>query len=263
MEILIYRHNQIPVSEYVNFWEMAMVSYRNQPGRLPESILLSVIVPTYMERESIEELINRIESSLKILPSELIVVDDSSPDGTGECAEELNSRYGNIKVIKREGKLGLSSAVLAGFQKARARVLAVMDADLQHPPELLSEMYVKIGEGYDLVVASRYVEGGKSKGLGLGRKIVSRSATALAHFLLPRTRKVRDIVSGFFMLRRSVIEGVELRPVGYKILLEIVVRGKYDSVAEVPYTFKPRRSGKSSLNLREVWNYMVHIWRLL
>lgn len=239
-----------------------MVSDQNQPGQLSEGILLSVIVPTYMERESIVELIERIEASLKLLPSELIIVDDSSPDGTAECAEELNHRYGNIRVIRREGKLGLSSAVLAGFQKARGGVLGVMDADLQHPPELLSEMYGKISDGYDLVVASRYVEGGETEGLGLGRRAVSRGATALAHFLLPRTRSVRDVVSGFFMFRREAIEGVELRPVGYKILLEIVVRGKYDSVAEIPYTFKPRRAGKSHLNMREIWNYMVHIWRL-
>ena len=240
-----------------------MVPENSQSEQLSQHVVLSVIVPTYMERESINELIDGIESSLERLPFEVIVVDDSSPDGTAERAEDLNMRYGNIKVIKREGKLGLSSAVLDGFEKAGAEVLGVMDADLQHPPELLPEMYGKISDGYDLVVASRYVEGGETEGLGLGRKIVSRGATALAHFLLPGTRRVRDIVSGFFMLRRDVIEDVELKPVGYKILLEIVVRGKYDSVAEVPYTFKPRRSGKSSLNLREIWNYMVHIWRLL
>ena len=240
-----------------------MVSEKIQSGQLSQVVALSVIVPTYMERESITELIDRIEASLDPLPFEVIVVDDSSPDGTAESAEDLNKRHGNIKVIKREGKLGLSSAVLDGFKKAGAEVLGVMDADLQHPPELLPEMYGKISDGYDLVVASRYVEGGEIEGLGLGRRIVSRGATALAHFLLPGSRRVRDVVSGFFMLRRDVIEDVELKPVGYKILLEIVVRGKYDSVAEVPYTFKPRRSGKSSLSLREIWNYMVHIWRLL
>lgn len=242
---------------------MLMVSEKIQSGRLSHVVALSVIVPTYMERESITELIDRIEASLDPLPFELIVVDDSSPDGTAECAEDLNKRHGNIRVIRREGKLGLSSAVLAGFEGARSEVLGVIDADLQHPPELLPELLGKISEGYDLVVASRYVKSGKIEGLGLGRRIVSRGAAALAHFLLPESRRVRDIVSGFFMLRRGVIEGVELRPVGYKILLEIVVRGKYDSVAEVPYTFKPRRSGKSSLSLREIWNYMVHIWRLL
>lgn len=242
---------------------MLMAPEKIQSEQLSQDVVLSVIVPTYMERESITELIDGIESSLERLPFEVIVVDDSSPDGTAERAEDLNMRYGNIKVIKREGKLGLSSAVLDGFEKAGAEVLGVMDADLQHPPELLPEMYGKISDGYDLVVASRYVEGGEIEGLGLGRRIVSRGATALAHFLLPGSRRVRDIVSGFFMLKRGVIAGVELRPVGYKILLEIVVRGKYDSVAEVPYTFKPRRSGKSSLTLREIWNYMVHIWRLL
>ncbi len=251
------------LQEYVDFWEMLMVSEKIQSERLPQDIALSIIVPTYMERGNIAELIDRIESSLEPLPFELIVVDDASPDGTAECAEDLNERYGNITVIRREGKLGLSSAVLAGFQRANAEVLSVMDADLQHPPELLPELYRKVSEGHDLVVASRYVEGGGAEGLSLGRRIMSKGATALSHLLLAETRKVGDAVSGFFMFKREVMEDAELRPVGYKILLEILVRCRYGSVVEVPYTFKPRRSGKSSFSLREIWNYLVHVWRLL
>lgn len=234
-----------------------------RPVHLSRGVALSVVVPTYMERESISELIERIESSLNPLPFELIVVDDSSPDGTAECVEGLNRTFGNIRVVRREGKLGLSSAVMAGFEEANAGVLGVMDADLQHPPELLPELYANIRDGCDLVLASRYVKGGQIEGLGLGRRIASKGAGALAHFALPKTRRVRDVVSGFFMFRREVIENVALRSIGYKILLEIVVRGEYGSVVEVPYAFKPRRTGKSNLSLGEVWNYMVHIWRLL
>lgn len=225
-------------------------------------VMLSIIVPTYMEKESLPELVGRIESSLKPEKFEIIIVDDASPDGTAECAEDLNKDYRNIKLVRRGDKLGLSSAVLDGFKRASAQVLAVMDADLQHPPELLSRMYAKISEGYDLVVASRYAEGGSIDGLSLRRRIVSKGATSLAHVLLPRTRNVRDVMSGFFMLRRNVIEEVKLNPVGFKILLEIIVRGNHSLVTEVPYTFKPRIRGKSSLSLKEAWNYIIHIYRL-
>jgi dolichol-phosphate mannosyltransferase len=224
---------------------------------------LSAVVPTYMEKESISELIGRIESSLNLLEFELIIVDDASQDGTAECAENLNRHYGNIIVVKRRGKLGLSSAVLDGFEKAGAEVLAAMDADLQHPPKLLPQMYIKIEEGYDLVIASRHVEGGTIEGWSLRRRILSKGAAFLAHALLPRTRNIKDVMSGFFMFRRSIIEEVKLNPVGFKALLEVIVKGKYDSVAEVPYIFRPRRRGKSRLSLTEVWNYIVHIYRLL
>jgi len=229
----------------------------------PGDAVLSIVIPTYMERESLPELIGRIESSLKSMQFEIVIVDDASPDGTAECAEDLDGEFGNIKVVRRGGKLGLASAVLDGFQIAGANVLAVMDADLQHPPELLSKMYSEVMEGYDLVVASRYGKGGAIEGWSLRRRMLSRGAMILAHMLLPTTRKVEDIMSGFLMLKREVIEGVKLNPIGFKILLEIIAKGNYNSVAEVPYTFRPRKRGKSSLGFREVWNFMVHIYRLL
>ncbi len=231
--------------------------------QIAEPVTLSVIVPTFMEKDSIAELIPRLESSLKTLDFEVVIVDDASIDGTAEYAEDLNRSYSNIIVVRRGGKLGLSSAVLDGFKRSRAEVLAVMDADLQHPPELLPHMYAKIKEGYDLVVASRYVEGGRIQGWSLGRKVLSKGATMLAHLLLPETDKVSDIMSGFFMLKRDAINKVRLNPVGFKILLEIVVKGRYNSLAELPYTFTSRRSGKSNLSIKEVWDYLVHICRLL
>jgi dolichol-phosphate mannosyltransferase len=240
-----------------------MASQKVMREHFSRQVMLSVVVPTYRERESLPELVGRIESSLKPIEFEIIIVDDASPDGTADCAEYLNRKFGNIKIVKRGSKLGLSSAVLDGFETADAPVLAVIDADLQHPPELLPRMYTKICDGYDLIVASRYAEGGVIEGLSLRRRIVSKGATSLAHALLPRTRKVRDIMSGFFMLRRDVIKEVKLNTVGFKILLEIIVRGNYSSVTEVPYTFIPRKRGKSNLNLRELGNYIVQIYRLL
>jgi len=228
-----------------------------------QSVMLSIVVPTYNERENIPELIERIETISDWFGLELIIVDDNSPDETAKVAEEINDKYGNIKVLKRPGKLGLSSAVLNGFEKASAEVLAVIDADLQHPPELLPKMYEKIMDGYDLVVASRYVDGGGVKSWGLRRRLISKGATSLAHLLLPKTKKVRDPMSGYFMLRKCIINGAELNPAaGYKILLEILVTGRRILATEVPYTFKPRQEGKSKLNLREMVRYVLLLLKL-
>jgi len=224
---------------------------------------LSIIVPTYNEAENIRELIERIEASLKGLDFEVIVVDDSSPDGTAEIAEELGKAYGNVKVVKRPRKMGLASAVLEGMKTAKHELIAVMDADLQHPPELLPKLLERAREGHDVVVASRYVEGGGAEGWSFWRRLISRGATLLAHALLPQTRKVKDPLSGFFLLKKSVVEGVELNPTGYKLLLEVLVRGRYGSVVEVPYVFKARRRGRSKLGLKEVFDYVVFLFKLM
>jgi len=224
---------------------------------------LSIIVPTYNEAENIGELIERIETSLKGLDFEVIVVDDSSPDGTAEIAEELGRAYRNVKVIKRPRKMGLASAALEGMREAKYRLIAVMDADLQHPPELLPKLLERAKEGYDIVIASRYVEGGGVEGWSFWRRLISRGATLLAHTLLPKTRGVKDPMSGFFVFRRKVVEGVELNPTGYKLLLEVLVRGRYEGVAEVPYVFKARRRGRSKLGLREVFDYTVFLFKLM
>lgn len=217
---------------------------------------LAVVLPTYNERENITEVINGIEASLKDLRFEILIVDDNSPDGTADKAEDLCKKYSNIRLVRRPSKLGLGSAVADAFKKTGANVLAVMDADLQHPFDLLPLMYKKTQEGYDLVLASRYVDRGKIEGWSLSRRIISLGAIKLAHLLLPRTRKVKDAVSGYFALRRETIDGVELNPKGYKILLEILSVGNCSSVAEMPYTFKPRKKGRSKLTFREIVNYI-------
>lgn len=223
---------------------------------------VSVIVPTYNERDNIELLINRVEEALRDVRFELIVVDDNSPDGTAEVAAKVGERYGNIKVLKRPGRLGLASAVIDGAREAKGEVLAVLDADLQHPPELLPLMLRKVREGYDLVVASRFVEGGGVEGWSAWRRLISRVAGALAKLLLPRARAVKDVMSGYFMFKRRVLDGVELRPRGFKILLELVVKGGWTRVAEVPYVFKPRLRGRSKLNLGEAASYLRHLLSL-
>ncbi|MEM3660048.1 MAG: glycosyltransferase [Thermoproteota archaeon] len=125
-------------------------------------------MPTYNEAANIPELLERVETSLKGLEAEIVFVDDNSPDGTAELAETLGEKYGNVKVLKRPYKMGLGSAVLHGVKLAEAEFVAVMDADLQHPPELLPEMLEKVKQGYVLAVASRYVEGGSKAGASGG-----------------------------------------------------------------------------------------------
>ncbi|MBO3833355.1 MAG: polyprenol monophosphomannose synthase [Candidatus Brockarchaeota archaeon] len=230
-----------------------------KPSRRKE---LSLIIPTYNEAENIPELLERIEASLKGFGAEVVFVDDNSQDGTASLAEKLGEHYGNVKVLRRPFKMGLGSAVLDGMRIAEADIVAVMDADLQHPPELLPKMLEKLKQGYGLVVASRYVEGGGIDGWSLRRKLVSRCATKLTHTLLPDTKKVKDPMSGFFMLQRSVVENTRLNPTGYKILLEILAKANPGPVAEVPYAFKTRRRGRSKLSFWEIVSYLIFILRL-
>jgi dolichol-phosphate mannosyltransferase len=168
-----------------------------------------------------------------------------------------------VKVVRRPRKMGLASAVLDGMKVAKHELVAVMDADLQHPPELLPKLLEKAKEGHDVVVASRYAEGGGVEGWSFWRRLISRGATLLAHALLPRTREVEDPLSGFFLFRKCVVEGVELNPTGYKLLLEVLVRGRYGSVAEVPYVFEARRRGRSKLGLKEIFDYVALLLRLM
>ena len=223
----------------------------------------SILIPTYNEKENIPELTKRIWESLSSIVFEVIFIDDNSPDHTAEVAEKLAEVYGNIKVLRRHSKLGLASAVLDGMKVAEGNIIAVMDADLQHPPELLPIMFEKARNGYDIVVASRYFDGGSVEGWSVWRRLISWGAIKIAHLLLSRTRKVKDPMSGFFMFKKEVVDGVQLNPLGFKILLEILVKGKYSLVAEVPYNFKSRKKGKSKMGLKEIINYVIFILRLL
>ena len=212
-----------------------------------------MIVPTYDEKDNIDELVQRISKSSP--GAEIVIVDDNSPDGTSERARELSKSF-NVKVVTRSGKLGLSSAVLKGFEVAFGDILVVMDADLSHPPEKIPELVGKIESGEaEMVIGSRHVEGGSIENWPFYRKIVSKGAALIARGLT----KVKDPMSGFFALRRSVIDGVSLDPVGYKIGLEILVKGKYAKVVEVPIGFANRKAGKSKLGGSEMLRYIDHV----
>jgi len=223
-----------------------------------------ILVPTYEERDNLPTLLERIQATLIDDENyEVIIIDDDSPDGTGRLADELARTYTNMKVVHRRRKGGLSSAVIDGLRIAEGTLFIIMDADLQHPPELLAEMLEKFLDGADLVIASRYTDGGGLEGWGSWRKTVSKGATLLAHVLLPRTRKVRDPLFGYFSVRKQVLDCVKLNPLGYKLLLEILVKGKHSHVIDVPYVFRPRMKGKSKLKPSECVNYLLHLLRLV
>ena len=215
------------------------------------------MIPTYNEKDNLDELVQRVSDSCASagLEVEVVIVDDNSPDGTGAKAEELAKKY-RMKVVHRPGKMGLSAAVIDGFHSVSGEQIVVMDADLSHPPEKIPEMVKKLIDGEaDMVIGSRYVEGGEVENWPFHRKLVSKGATLLAR---PLT-KVKDPMSGFFALNSAVIEGVKLDPVGYKIGLEIIVKGKCPRVAEVPIRFANRKAGKSKLGGTEMLKYIDHV----
>lgn len=227
---------------------------------MSSKINVSVIIPTYNERENVTRLIKILHEVMAKagISYEVVVIDDSSPDGTAEAVKALSHQY-NVKLIVRPGKLGLASAILEGMRVSKGSFLAVMDADLQHPPEVLPEMLERALRGCDIVIGSRYVRGGSTPGWSLPRKLVSRGANLIAKIMLPKTRGVKDTMSGYFVLRREVIDGVNLNPRGFKILLEILVKGRFKKVCEYPIEFRARTWGESKLGASEVFNYLLHV----
>ena len=216
--------------------------------------MISVVVPTYNEAGSIPKLAERLHAALTGRDWELVIVDDGSPDGTAEIAAALAPRI-PVNVVRRAGKAGLASAVVAGFSAAKGDTLVVMDADLSHPPEIVPALVTVIEGGADLAVGSRYVKGGGVMDWPLKRRVVSRIACLMGNALVP----VRDATSGFFALKRSVVDGVALNPIGFKIGFEVIARGRYKTVVEVPYTFRDRELGASKFGRREIMQYVVQL----
>lgn len=219
---------------------------------------LTVVLPTYNEAGNLPALVHRIERLG--LNSEIIVVDDGSKDGTAEVARALMIEYGNIKLIEREGKQGIDTAVRDAAAVASADYIAVMDSDLQHPPEMLPVMLGEARSGKDIVVASRYVTGSANR-MGLMRRLVSRAATSAVHFLVPQAKNIRDPLSGFFLFYRKAVSLEEATHGSYKILLEIIARNRVSAV-EVPFSFGERYSGKSKLGLTEMIRFASLTFRL-
>jgi dolichol-phosphate mannosyltransferase len=228
---------------------------------------LSVVVPTRNEAENVEALWDRLSAALTGVDAEVCIVDDSD-DGTPERLTRLaGASGGRLRCQLRQGperQGGLSTAVVAGLHMARGRFVCVMDADLQHPPERIPAMLNAAEEGADLVVASRYVGGGSASGLaGTGRRLVSRGAGALARLLFSEARRSTDPLSGFFLCRRAVLDGIEFRPVGFKILLELLVCVPGLRVVDVPLEFQARAAGSSKASMKQGFLYLRHLRSLV
>ena len=228
--------------------------------------MFSLVIPTFNERSNIGPLIGRIKAVLnqELIDFEIILVDDNSPDETWKLAREIAKGDSRLRVIRREGSRGLATAVVDGWKAAKGEILGVMDADLQHPPEILPHLLGPILRGpADISVASRHASGGGVGEWNLTRRFVSRGAAAIAFLLLPQTlRLVQDPMSGFFLIKRSVIGSAPLKPKGYKILLEVLAKGNYRRIVEIPYVFEERTNGKSKLGPKQYLEFLMHVGML-
>ena len=220
---------------------------------------LSVIVPTFKERQNLEPLVHAIADALRNIAWEIIIVDDDSPDGTAATARGLYARNPRVRTIRRIGRRGLASACVEGMLASSARFVAVIDADLQHDPALLPVMLRRLADDQaDIVIGSRYIAGGDFRDWTKRRTAGSRFATRLAHTL---TRvDVRDPMSGYFMLRRKIIDehAHVLSAIGFKILLDILLTAGGDlRVVEVPLRFGRRLHGESKMSGAVAWEYLL------
>ena len=244
-------------------------------------VTFSVVIPTYNESENILRLITEIENNLPTSHfTEIIIVDDNSPDGTGKLVEnyieEQNAKLENgrdnssnsssknyrVKVVHRRAKNGLIPAILDGVKQSTGMNVLIMDADFSHPPEVIPKMMRELAlNPNSIIIGSRFIEGGKVVGWPQRRKLLSRGASALARLGL-NVKRVKDPMSGFFALPRELIQNISIDTKGYKILLEILVKNKEIPIREIPYTFTDRQSGKSKMNYNVIMNYAEAIWQL-
>ena len=241
-------------------------SYPDQEGNEQDYLKFSLVLPTYNEAGNIGDVVRILSELLDRYLSgqyELIVVDDNSPDQTWKLALELIRDYPQLKVMRRVKEKGLSTAVIRGWQVARGEILGVIDADLQHPPEVLGQLLQKIDQGADLALASRHVEGGGVSEWSIIRRFLSRGAQMLGLLILPEViSRLSDPMSGYFMVRRSAIAGKSLSPVGYKILIEVAARGRIRWIGEAGYVFQERQAGESKVTWKQYIEYIQHLLRL-
>jgi dolichol-phosphate mannosyltransferase len=222
---------------------------------------LSVIVPTFNERDNVGELVSRLKTPLKGLAWELIVVDDDSPDGTSELVRDYSFQDRRIRLLRRVGRRGLASACIEGMLAASSAAIAVMDADLQRDESILPLMLQKLREEeLDLVLGTRNADGGSMGSFSARRVLLSRCGQRISRFICPC--ELSDPMSGFFLVRRSFFLDVadRLNGDGFKILLDLVASSTRPvRVGEVGYRFRNRRFGESKLDLRVAFEYFAMI----
>jgi dolichol-phosphate mannosyltransferase len=225
---------------------------------------LALVVPTLNESGNIDVLLSKLTDALSDTPYEyeIVVVDDGSTDGTVEQVRQWTKLDPRIRVISRVGERGLAGAVLYGWSQSQANLLGVIDADLQHPPEVLPEL-LKAAEQADIAIASRYAGNQGTKGWNVLRAAISRLSTAAATPLISKKNLgVTDPMSGFFVIHRRCIDGLTFQTTGFKLLLEILVRGRIHTAREVPYHFGLRQAGRSKASATVALHYLHLLGRL-
>jgi dolichol-phosphate mannosyltransferase len=225
---------------------------------------LALVIPTLREAENLPGLLDRVRSVLDPVGVgyEILVVDDDSLDGTEEIVSAISIADPRVRLLVRKGERGLSGAVLYGWRQTDAAILGVMDADLQHPPELLPDLVSAILAGNDLAIGSRYTLGGQVGAWNPVRKLLSTAAVWATWPIQHAGIRAHDPMTGFFLLRRECIDGIDFQPSGFKLLLEILVRGRLRSVAEVPFAFGSRYRGASKAGFKVGWDYAKLLARL-
>jgi dolichol-phosphate mannosyltransferase len=230
-----------------------------------EPLELSLVVPTFNERANLADLLSALRGVLDAQPLsgyEVIVVDDDSPDATWQAAADARSIWPALRVVRRRGARGPAGAVVRGWQLARGAILGTINADLQHPPALLTRLLAALAEA-DVAVASRHAAGGDMDGWPMHRHAASALASGLGRALLPRVfERLSDPLSGFYLLRRDVIAGRELDPRGYKSLIMVLAQGRDATVRECAYTMQPRRHGASKLRAGDAVAFVAQLLRL-
>ena len=228
---------------------------------------VSIIIPTYNESENIIQVLKSIGEHLpEDIAAEALVVDDNSPDGTGKIIEDyITDAYNEIgytiEVIHRKTKSGLSSAILDGIQRSTGETIVIMDSDFSHPPKIIPQLIEEIKTSkYDIVIASRFVRGGAINGWSTKRKLISKTAKGIAKAGLGVNES--DPMSGFFAFKRKILDGIKFDAIGYKMLLEILVKTKGAKVKEIPYTFTDRTRGSSKLDSSTMLDYVKSVWKL-
>ncbi|RYM06519.1 glycosyltransferase family 2 protein [Sporolactobacillus sp. THM7-7] len=225
---------------------------------------ISIIIPTFNEGKNVQVITERLKEALLPLNRSFdIYFMDDSTDRTPDRLSELAAQYAFVHFIHRTGNRGLAKAVVEGLQLASGKIVIVMDADLQHPPELIPEIIDKIESGYEMVIPSRFVPGGSDGGLNGYRRFISWTGRMLARLALKRIRGVSDPTSGYFAVRKTVIAGKTFHPIGWKVMLELIVRAHIDKIAEIPYRFDARSHGSSKMNAAESLKYVLHLFRLV
>jgi dolichol-phosphate mannosyltransferase len=225
---------------------------------------LALVIPTFNEAACLPATIERVLETLAAqpMPFEILVVDDESRDATAAVAAAVAARDPRVRLLVRRGERGLSGAVLHGWQHTDASLVGVMDADLQHPPELLRELVDAMQRGADVALASRYAGRDATHRWNPLRRLATAVSIRMAAPLQRREIRVRDPLSGYFVVRRRCVAEVPFRQTGFKLLLEILTRGRVRRVTEIPFEFGRRRGGRSKAGIGVAWDYLMLLWRL-